>query len=259
MSNQSLSTALFVADSHFHLAPGPEERHRLDRFLEFLDFARGAGHLILLGDVFDFWFDYPHFRLKGYEELLQALDRVRAAGVRIHFVGGNHDIWAAGYFRDRYGTDGHGEARVESFGGLRVRLDHGDGLFARGPLYHAFRAIVRRRAGIMAAKAMHPEVLYKLSTWLSGTSRRATRDEATVIEERARRRLAGLTNAPWDLMVIGHIHYPFQLTSGGRTLASLAGWLESEGYGLLQDGAFHLRDFALDPRPDLTSSRSPGQ
>jgi UDP-2,3-diacylglucosamine hydrolase len=251
MGNPPNPTALFVADSHFHLVPDSPERHRLERFLEFLVFAREADHLVLLGDIFDFWFDYPHFRLKGYDELLQALDRVRESGTRLHFVGGNHDIWAADYFGDRYGTTGRGQAQTLTLGSLRVRVDHGDGMFAHGAAYRTFRALVRLRAGVLAAKVLHPELLYLLSTALSGSSRRATRDEAAVIERRATRRLASLGDAPWDLTVIGHIHYAFQISAGNRTLASLAGWLADEGYGLLQGGTFRLLDFAADPHPVL--------
>ncbi|MHB8079021.1 MAG: UDP-2,3-diacylglucosamine diphosphatase [Candidatus Krumholzibacteriia bacterium] len=251
MSNRIAPTVLFVADSHFHLRPDAAERHRLERFLAFLQFSRRATDLVLLGDIFDFWFDYPHFRLDGYEEVLQALDAVRAAGTRLHFVGGNHDIWAAAYFRRRYGATGDGEAVTREFGALRVRLDHGDGFLARGLVYRAFRALVRRRGTVLVAKALHPELLYAFSTWLSGTSRLASRDEVALIERRARERLLASAHAPWDLLVIGHVHHPYVTTHTGRTLACLPGWLQTEGYGLLRDGRFDLLDFARDPLPDL--------
>ena len=251
MSNQITPTVLFVADSHFHLHPDARERDRLDRFLAFLDFSRRATDLVLLGDIFDFWFDYPHFRLDGYEDLLHALDAVRAAGTRLHFVGGNHDIWAADYFRRRYGIAGDGEAITLDFGGLRVCLDHGDGFLVRGLIYRSFRALVRRRGMVLCAKALHPELLYAFSTWLSGTSRMASRDEVALIERRARDRLVAAGEAPWDLLVMGHVHHAFTATHAGRTLACLAGWLQTEGYGLLCNGRFKLLDFARDPLPDL--------
>lgn len=251
MSNRSAPTVLFVADSHFHLRPDAAERNRLERFLAFLRFSRRATDLVLLGDIFDFWFAYPHFRLDGYEELLLALDAVRDAGTRLHFVGGNHDIWATAYLRRRYGIAGDGEAVTLELGTLRVRLDHGDGLLARGVIYRSFRALVRRHGVVLCAKALHPELLYAFSTWLSGTSRMASRDEVSLIERRAREQLITAGDAPWDLLVIGHVHHPYVTTHAGRTLACLAGWLQTEGYGLLRDGRFDLLDFARDPLPDL--------
>ncbi len=261
MSDPAKSSALFVADTHFHLEPDAAELRRRDRFLELCDLARGAGHFVLLGDLFDFWFDYPHFRLRGYEEVLQALDRVRAAGTRLHFVGGNHDIWAAPYMRERYGCEIRPPHSDLAAGGLRVRLCHGDGLFKLDWAYGAFRSVVRAPAGIAAAKSLHPELLYALSTWLSGRSRCATRDEAVVIERRAAAWLArqappagrapGPDLAEWDLMVIGHVHHAFTTEAGGRRLAALAGWLRTLGYAVLRDGELRLLDFDRDPPPDL--------
>lgn len=247
MGNNGYETILLAADTHFHLDPDAEERARLDRFLAFLEMSHRADHLVLLGDIFDFWFDYPHFRLKGYDDLLHALDRVRDAGVRIHFVGGNHDIWASGYLHRRYGCSADGGPLDLGSGGLRLRLTHGDGLLGRDILYKCFRWIVRRRAGILLAKALHPEILYAVSTWLSGRSRMATRDEASRLEDLALRKLARM-DGDWDLMVMGHVHHPFVVEHEGRRLAALGGWLGREGYGLIREGRFELLDFS-EPAP----------
>lgn len=237
-------TVIFVSDSHFHLQPDAGEVQRLERFIALLETACEADHLVLLGDIFDFWFDYPHFRLKGYESLLQALDRVQAAGTRIHFIGGNHDIWASAYFHDRYGCTIDGNPQTLTFGTRRVRLDHGDGLFIFDWAYNSFRAIVRTRLGIVLAKSVHPEILFRFSTWLSGHSRGATRDEASAIERRARRWLDRQDDPDWDLMVTGHVHHGFTLQRDGRELVALAGWFDPLGYGILRDGRFELREFA---------------
>ncbi len=250
MGNNTSATALLVADTHFHLDPDPAEKARLARFLELLETGRRADHLVMLGDIFDFWFDYPHFRLKGYERLLQALDRVRESGTRIHFVGGNHDIWAAGYLHRRYGCSADGEATTLELGGTRFRMIHGDGLLGRDLAYAAFRWIVRRRAGVLLAKSLHPEILYAISTWLSGRSRAATRDEADRIEQLALQRLRHM-RGDWDTAVIGHVHHPFVVEHGGRRLAALGGWLGREGYGLIREGRLELLDFCDGPPPGL--------
>jgi len=252
MSNNSNPTTLFVADTHFHLRPEAAEQKRLQRFLAFLEMAQKADHLVLLGDIFDFWFDYPHFRLRGYEELLTALDAVRKAGVRLHFVGGNHDIWAVDYLVERYAIAGAGEPIDLKLGERQVRLIHGDGLLTKDWLYSTFRWVVRRRAGIWLAKSLHPELLFGLASWLSGASRNVTRELAEVIVTKAETWLASQKNPPWDLVVIGHVHHPFMLEHQGRTMAVLGGWLGREGYAILQNGHFQLRDFATDPPPDFT-------
>ena len=249
MSDLGNPTALFVADAHFHLQPDPAEARRVEAFLAFLEAARGADHLVLLGDIFDFWFDYPHFRLRGYDAVLAGLDGVRDAGCRLHFVGGNHDIWAAGYLHERYGTGPGGEARVLELGDRRVLVDHGDGLLSHDWAYGTFRTVVRARAGVLLAKSLHPELLYALSTWLSGRSRAADRDEAAQIVAKAQAWLDRRHDPAWDLMVMGHVHHPFTVSSGRRSLSALAGWFDTLGYGVLRDGRFRLADFAREPRP----------
>ena len=259
MNDSKQTTAIIVADSHFHLHPDPEEQERLGKFVELLDLSTRADHLVLLGDIFDFWFDYPHFRLSGYDSILKALDKVRDAGTKIHFIGGNHDIWATGFMHQRYGCSRTGETEIVQFGDRRVLLVHGDGLLKFDWAYNSFRAVVRNRAGIVLAKALHPEILYALSKWLSGKSRSATRDEASGIEARARKWLDRQQQADqdldqdqkWDLMVMGHVHHGFQMEAGPLKMASLAGWFDPLGYGLLQDGEFRLLDYARDPLPDL--------
>jgi len=244
-------TAIVVADSHFHLHPDRAEQERMDRFIGLLDLSRRVDHLVLLGDIFDFWFDYPHFRLRGYDSILQALDSVRDSGTRIHFIGGNHDIWAADFMSRRFGCAPGGDSTILELGDRRVLLTHGDGLLKFDWAYNSFRAMVRNRAGIVLAKSLHPEILYALSTWLSGRSRSATRDEASRIEMRGRKWLDEQRSPEWDLMVMGHVHHAFQISSGSRQMASLAGWFDILGYGLLQEGRFRLLDFARDPQPDL--------
>jgi UDP-2,3-diacylglucosamine hydrolase len=237
--------ALFVSDTHFHLHPDADERPRVDRFVDFLDRAAGVEHLVLLGDIFDFWFDYPHFRLRGYDALLNALDRVHAAGTRLHFVGGNHDIWAAPYLHERFGCRCDGGPHTLELGGLRVHLTHGDGMFGRDWAYATFRFLVRTRPGIVLAKSLHPELLYAFSTWLSGRSRAATREEAHEIERKALRWLQRQRDPAWDLIVMGHVHHPMLMEHGGRRLACLGGWLDGLHYGELENGAFSLRRYPI--------------
>jgi UDP-2,3-diacylglucosamine hydrolase len=246
------STAIIVADSHFHLHPDNREQRRVERFCDLMDLACRADHLILLGDIFDFWFDYPHFRLRGYESILQAIDRVREAGTSIRFIGGNHDIWAAQYMHQRYGSDPAADTEIITLGSRRILLTHGDGLLGFDWVYNTFRAMVRTRAGIVLGKSLHPEILYAFSEWLSGTSRGATRDEAHEIEAKGQRWLEKHgAGADWDQMIMGHVHHPFTATVNGKSLTALAGWFDTLGYALWQDDQLRLLDFDHDPLPDI--------
>ena len=245
-SNEQRVSALFVGDAHFHVRPDRAEQARQARFLEFLADARQVEHLVLLGDIFDFWFDYPHFLLRGYEPLLRGLDGVREAGARLHFVGGNHDIWAARYFHERYDTEAEAGPLTLAFGTTRVRCVHGDGMLGKELLYRGFRRLVRNPAAVRLAKTLHPEVLFAFSTWLSGASRAATRDEANRIETKAVRYLeqAVQANPAWELLVMGHVHHAFRIDRGPHTMLSLGGWLTPLNYGRFGDGVLEHAVYA---------------
>jgi len=249
MQQNKQPTAIFVADSHFHLSPNADEQQRIRQFCELMSVAQKADHLFLLGDIFDFWFDYPHFRLRGYDEILHAIDLVRDAGTKIHFVGGNHDIWASQFMHQRYGTNIEGDPFTITLGSLRIKACHGDGLLGFDWAYNTFRTIVRTRLGIVLAKSLHPEILYALSEWLSGQSRSSTRDEAIRIEEKAQDWINKCQESDWDIMIIGHVHHRFAAVNGDQTLTALAGWCDCLGYAVVQDGVFKMLDFKKDPRP----------
>jgi UDP-2,3-diacylglucosamine pyrophosphatase LpxH len=166
---------------------------------------------------------------------------LRHAGTRIHFVGGNHDIWAARYFHERFGTSPSGGPLQLTLGSTRIHCVHGDGMLGKDLLYRGFRGLVRNPAAVRLAKALHPEALYAFSTWLSGASRAANRDEADGIEAKAARHLARCLKSPtagpdWDVLVMGHVHHAFRVTQGSHTLLSLGGWLTPLNYGVLRDG-----------------------
>lgn len=243
ISNQEMNDvqAVFLADTHFHVERSAAEAERLEHCLALLEQVAGVPQVVLLGDIFDFWFDYPHFVMKGYDRLLTALDRVVDAGSRLHFVGGNHDIWAAEYLHRRCGSAAEGHAVTLDLDGQRVFCSHGDGLLGRDLLYKVFRAVVRHPAGVLLGKSLHPEALFAFSSWLSKTSRGSTRDEAEGIERKARRWLQRQQSPHWDHMIIGHVHHPFVAEHDQRLLHCLGGWFGDLHYAVWRHGRLEHR------------------
>ena len=96
----------FVADVHLGLKVGdPAEREK--RFVAFLErLEKGTRGLFLLGDIFDFWYEYKYVIPRGFTRVLGALARVTDRGIPVHFFPGNHDLWTFGYLEEELGIQG---------------------------------------------------------------------------------------------------------------------------------------------------------
>ena len=93
-------TAFFLSDLHFGLFPREEEKDRERRFVEFLEFTKSnADKLFIVGDLFDYWFEYKRVIQKGYFRLFTALQDLTEAGVEVHYIIGNHDFMHRDFFK----------------------------------------------------------------------------------------------------------------------------------------------------------------
>ena len=200
-----------VVVSDIHLGAVAKENERA--FLAFLaEAGRHGDELLINGDLFDFWFEYGEVIPRGQ---LGALARLRAlvdGGMRVRFIGGNHDAWGGSFLRDEVGIDVlDGPVRL-TVGGRRAYVAHGDGLGGGDWGYRALRWAARSRVGRALFRAVHPDVGIPLARLASGTRRAQTRagagdsPRADVLADRARRILAA--HADVDLVVFGHAHRP---------------------------------------------------
>ena len=215
----------FASDLHFGAGSPAQERERVGLFLDWLQSLTDASHLYLLGDVFDFWMDYPNFMPKSHFEVLHGLRRLGERGVRLRFVGGNHDVWCTDYLRDHVGFEILDSGSVVEHQGRRLRLHHGDGLLAGDAGYRIFRSIVRNRAFVLLAKSLHPEFTHAVAHWLSHSSRESDRDDPEALRALIRNFASTHPQDDVDFLVIGHIHLPHQERFGHWTFHCLGDWL----------------------------------
>src|SRR5512134_1330601 len=96
-----------VADTHFQQPDAPGERERRARFIRFLDSLPANSELFLIGDIFDFYFEYRSVVSWRYLDVFDAIRRTRARGIPVHFLGGNHDYWVGDRFAAELGVTLH--------------------------------------------------------------------------------------------------------------------------------------------------------
>lgn len=232
----------FLSDVHIGTGTPEVEADKEQRLLRWLDgVADDAAALVILGDLFDFWFEYRHaIPSRGF----RVLCRLRALvdqGVPVDFLGGNHDFWVGRFLTESIGIVSHPAPVTLAAQGRRLFLAHGDGL-APGDLgYRLLRRLFRNPLAIGAYRWLHPDIGIPLATSSSRTSRHYTQ-EAPVIGEELWRTVAEPAFARGhDGVLIGHFHKPLHVTSGGRDFIVNGDWMNYFSYSLLRDGRLELR------------------
>ncbi|MBR6305454.1 MAG: UDP-2,3-diacylglucosamine diphosphatase [Bacteroidales bacterium] len=163
----------FVSDVHLGLQVQDPAR-RETRFVEFLRGipAEETEALYLLGDIWDFWYEYKDVVPKGYVRVFSALLDLMDAGVKVYFFTGNHDIWAYSYFRE-LGMTVLEQPHVTTIGGKRFCLGHGDGLGPGDNGYKLMRWAFHNRFLQKCFSTLHPRIAFSIGNGWSRKSRLA--------------------------------------------------------------------------------------
>ena len=172
---------MYYFASDIHLGAGdPETARRTERrFVAWLDAAgRDAEAIFLLGDIFDFWFEYRRVVPKGFVRTLGKLAELTDRGVRVVFFTGNHDMWVGDYLARECGVEIHTAPQEVTLAGQRLFLAHGDNMRIEGQpalrlLNTVFRSRTLRR---LFAWGVHPDLAMKFGRWWSGKSRKRHND-----------------------------------------------------------------------------------
>lgn len=243
--------SLVFSDVHLNVAAdGRERMAEFVRFLRTIDPAT-TERIIILGDLFDFWFEYRHVIYSGYFDVLRAFADLRDAGVAFYFVCGNHDFWAGRFLRDRLGFSIHPDRLTLSFGDRRVLFVHGDGINPRDVGYRIYKRIARARLVIALFRLLHPDWAMALAQGVSRGSRHLTQSrdlsrgsEVQPLRDFAHRALAA---GEADVVMCGHCHYPVQEEYPGPRGTGLyintGDWLYHQSYVVWDGSAFHMESF----------------
>jgi len=234
-------TVVFISDAHLGAESREREAAREARLLSFLDaLPARASSLFIVGDLFDFWFEYRTAIPRRLFRPLAALDRLRNAGVAITYLNGNHDFWLGSFLRDDLGVRTVDGAVTVEEQGRRLWVHHGDGLIGGDLGYKFLRGVLRHPASIAAYRWLHPDAGIPLAHSVSGLSRR-TRGHGPLEPEKLWNQIALPRFAEgFDGVLIGHFHHAFERREGGRDFVVLGDWLENFTYAELSEGRLTL-------------------
>ncbi|MFC1606886.1 UDP-2,3-diacylglucosamine diphosphatase [Candidatus Latescibacterota bacterium] len=232
----------FIADAH--LGIGNDNEKRSETVAAFLRWLHGRiSHLYIVGDLFDFWFEYKSVIPCTAPHVIFELYNLIQSGIEVTLFAGNHDYWLGPYLRDSVGVKIVLDEAVVEHQGLRIYLHHGDGLYPDDHGYRLLKRILRNKLSIYLYGLLHPDLAARIARLTSKTSRKYLAppvgyDEryASLFREIADTRLKD----GYDAVIYGHSHVPLHEQRPDGKLILLGDWFFHNTYVILENGEFTL-------------------
>jgi len=219
-------------------------------FAKWLDQIKDdVAELYLMGDIFDFWYEYKKVVPRGFTRILGRLADLADSGVEIHFFTGNHDLWAFDYFTEEMGITIHKNEIIKEIDGKRFFLAHGDGLDAEDKGYIFLKKIFTNNTMQWLFSRLHPNFAFFLAHNWSKSSRLAKiniKDEFDVNREGIFKFAADfLENEAVDYFIFGHRHLKQDVRIGENSrFIYLGDWINNFSYGVFDGEKFSLKKFS---------------
>lgn len=239
----------FASDVHLGAPTIKDHRAHEKHFVSWLSSIQSsASEIYLLGDIFDFWFEYKKAIPKGFSRFIGKLCELTDAGIPVHFFTGNHDVWIFDYLPTETGIEVYRKPLVKEWGGKRFFLAHGDGLTSFEKAYKRLKSLFTNKLAQKLFRMIHPDLGICLATYWSRKSREKNADaHGTQFQGEDQEWLvlwakALLKTEHYDYFIFGHRHMAktIQLNEQSK-LIYLGDWITNFSYGEWDGTEFHLR------------------
>jgi UDP-2,3-diacylglucosamine hydrolase len=237
----------FASDFHLGSPNHQQSRMREDRIIRWLNFIEPTcSELFLMGDVFDFWFEYKMVIPKGYARLQGKLATMSDAGIKIYFFKGNHDMWVYDYFTTELGMQIISDDFEMERNGKQFYLHHGDGLGPGDHKYKFLRKIFRNPVCQWLFSLVPPRIGIGIANAWSDNSRTKKAHAFTVPEDEWLfiHATEQLQKKHYDYFIFGHRHLPLDLKVGSNSRYVNTGeWMNYSSYAVFDGNELALKYF----------------
>ncbi|MFA6456841.1 MAG: UDP-2,3-diacylglucosamine diphosphatase [Bacteroidota bacterium] len=221
----------FFSDVHLGLQDKQHEKEKERRLLSFLTHVQQHGEqLFIMGDLFDYWFEYNSVIPRGYHHVLSKLATLVESGIKVHYVAGNHDFWLKDFFPEDLGIPVYKDPFGMTLYGKKFFFHHGDGLALNDTGYRILKKILRSPISIFIYSLFHPDWTAPIARGSSKTSREYT-GHKDFGETDGMVKFAGEKIAEgYDVVIMGHRHTPMEKSIGSGLYLNLGDWISHNTY-----------------------------
>lgn len=239
----------FASDFHLGAPSAAKSRERERKIVRWLEQIREeAAAIFLMGDLFDFWFEYKHAVPKGGIRLQGKLAELSDSGIPLTIFTGNHDMWMKNYFPDELGIPVFRHPKTIQVGNCRFLIGHGDGLGPGDKRYKIMKRVFQSPFSYWLYSWVHPDIGIKLAQVWSNKSRAKNKGKDEIFLGENEWLLAYCRykekQTHHDYYVFGHRHLPLHLEVGDNSYyINLGEWINYYTYGVFDGHNMELKTF----------------
>jgi UDP-2,3-diacylglucosamine hydrolase len=234
---------LFISDIHLGLHSKEIEKRKERLLVQFLNStAVHCKELFIVGDLFDYWFEYKRVYQKGFFRTLTALQDLSEKGIKIHYFIGNHDFLHRDFFTHEIGVKMYENPLNVILHGKKFFIGHGDGLVKNDYGYLILKKVMRNKGIQKLYSLIHPDLGIGLASFSSKNSRNYTAKkdygEVDGLFEAAKIRI----DKGFDYVIFGHLHKRIFKNYKNGYYINLGSWLDNPCYGIFKENNFEVVD-----------------
>lgn len=242
----------FASDNHLGIPDSRSSLVREKKFVKWLDTIKTDAHSIyLLGDLFDFWFEYKTVVPKGFVRILGKLAAIADRGIPIHYFVGNHDLWMKDYFETELNISVYHKQKEFVFNSKTFFIAHGDGLGPNDKGYKLIKKIFTNSLAKRLFQALHPDIGIRLGNYFSLKNKLITKDNDLAFMGEEKEWLAlyakrKLKEKHRDYFIFGHRHIPMEIKlNDNSTYINLGDWVSHYTYAIFDGSCLELKKWEV--------------
>lgn len=242
----------FASDNHLGAPTREVSLPREKKFVAWLDeIKQDAAAIFLLGDLFDFWFEYKKVVPKGFTRTLGKLAEISDSGIPIYYFVGNHDLWMNGYFEEELNIPVYHKPKDFEINGKTFLIGHGDGLGPGDKGYKRMKKVFTNSFSKWLFRWLHPDLGVKLAQYMSVKNKLISGEEDAKFLGKENEWLAIYAKKKSkekhrDYFLFGHRHLPLEIDLDNNSkYINLGDWINHYTYGEFDGKDFQLKTFQI--------------